>query len=157
MQKHSQLRFWAVGPLIPVILRQTEGVTFPVVNTEACVGHMAVGMEEDGHDIPRRGELWRRDVATISPKEVALILSYAVVDLYIVVGTVSMVLQLKVVKGQEDGGAFWHNNKPGAVDVVGIQAWEVWTGDVAGWCREDSSTFHTFLMEIKSTFSSREK
>lgn len=100
-------------------------------------------MEDNGHDIPRRCELRRGDVTTKCPKEVPFILGYAIVDLDVVVSTVGMVLQLKVVKGEEDGGALGHNNEPGTVDVVGIQAREVWTRDITRRSREDSSTFDT--------------
>lgn len=101
-------------------------------------------MEDDGHDIPRGGELRGGDVATKYPKEVPLILGYAVVYLDIVVSTASVVLQLKMVEGEEDGGALRHYNEPGTVNVVGVQAWEVGTGDVSRWGREDASTFDTF-------------
>lgn len=67
-------------------------------------------MEDDGHDIPRRGELWRGDVTTKYPKEVPLILRYAIVDLDVVISTVGVVLQLKVMKGEEDGGTLCHHN-----------------------------------------------
>lgn len=67
-------------------------------------------MEDDGHDIPRRGELWRGDVTTKYPKEVPLILRYAIVDLDVVVSTVGVVLQLEVMKGEEDGGTLCHHN-----------------------------------------------
>lgn len=74
------------------------------------MSHVAVGVEDDRHDIPRRGELWRRDVTTEYPKEVPLILRYAVVDLDVVVRTVLVVLELKVLKGEEDGGTLCHHN-----------------------------------------------
>lgn len=67
-------------------------------------------MEDDGHDIPGGGELWRGDVAAKYPKEVPLVLRYAVVDLDVVVSAVGVVLQLKVVKGEEDGGALRHHD-----------------------------------------------
>ncbi len=100
-------------------------------------------MEDNGHDIPRGGELWRRDVPTEYPEEVPLVLRYAIVDLDVVVSTVGVVLQLEVVKGEEDGRTLCHYNKPGTVNVVGIQAWEVWTGDISRRSRKDSSTFDT--------------
>lgn len=67
-------------------------------------------MEDDGHDIPRGGELWRGDVATKHPKEVPLVLRYAVVDLDVVICTVGVVLKFKVVKGEKDGGTLCHHN-----------------------------------------------
>lgn len=67
-------------------------------------------MEDDGHDIPRRCKLWRGDVTTKCPKEVTLILRYAIVDLNVVISTAGMVLQLKVVKGEEDRGTLCHHN-----------------------------------------------
>lgn len=85
-------------------------VTFSVTNTEAPVSHVAVWVEDDRHDIPRRGELWRGDVTAKYPKEVPLILRYAVVDLDVVVSTVGMVLELKVMEGEEDGGTLCHHN-----------------------------------------------
>lgn len=66
-------------------------------------------MEDDGHDVPRRGELRWRDVTTECPKEVSFVLRYAIVDLDVVISTVGVVLQLKVVKGEEDGGALCHH------------------------------------------------
>lgn len=59
-------------------------------------------MEDNGHDIPGRSELRWGDVATKRAKEVPLILRYAIVDLDVVVSAVDMVLQLKVVKGEQD-------------------------------------------------------
>lgn len=85
-------------------------VTFSVANTEAPVGHVAVRMEDDRHDIPRRGELWRGGVTAKYPKEVPLILRYAIVDLDVVVSAAGVVLELKVVKGEEDGGTLCHHN-----------------------------------------------
>lgn len=67
-------------------------------------------MKDDGHDIPRRGELRWRDVTTKCPKEVSLILRYAIIDFDVVVSTVGMVLQLKVVKGKEDRGTLCYHN-----------------------------------------------
>lgn len=61
-------------------------------------------MEDDRHDIPRRGKLRWGHVTAKYPKEVPLILRYAVVDLNVVVGAGGMVLQLKVVEGEENGG-----------------------------------------------------
>lgn len=66
-------------------------------------------MEDDGHDVPRGGELRWRDVTTERPKEVSLVLRYAIVDLDVVISTVGVVLQLKGVKGEEDGGALCHH------------------------------------------------
>lgn len=60
-------------------------------------------MEDNRHDIPGRGELWWGDVTTKYPKEVPLVLRYAVVDLDVVIGAAGMVFELKVVKGEEDG------------------------------------------------------
>ena len=101
-------------------------------------------MENDGHDVPRRGELRRGDVTAKYPKEVPLVLRYAIVDFDVVISTVGMVLELKVVKGEEHGGTLCHHYQPGTVNVVGIEAWEVWAGDISRWSREDSSTFDTF-------------
>lgn len=67
-------------------------------------------MKDDRHDIPRRGKLRWRDVATKCTKEVSLILRYAIIDFDVVVSTVGMVLQLKVVKGEEDRGTLCHHN-----------------------------------------------
>lgn len=100
-------------------------------------------MEDNGHDIPRRGELRWGNVTTKCPKEVPLVLRYAIVYFDIVISTAGMVLQLKVVKGEDDRGALGHYNQPEAVNVVGIKAWEVWARDVTRWSREDSSTFDT--------------
>lgn len=102
-------------------------------------------MEDDRHDVPRRGEPRWGDIAAKHPEEVALILGHAVVDLDVVVGAAGVVFQLKVVKGEVNGGAFRHHNEPGAVAVVGVQAGKVWTGDITRGCREDSSTFETFV------------
>lgn len=120
-------------------------VTFSVANTEAPVGHMTVWVEDDRHDIPRRGELRWEDIATKHPEEVALVLSHTIVDLDVVVGAAGVVFQLEVVKGEVNGGALWHHNLPGAVAVVGVRAGKVWTGDIPRGCRKDSSTFETFV------------
>lgn len=104
---------------------------------------MPVRVEDDGHDVPGGGELRWGDVAAKRPKEVPRVLRYAVVDLDVVVSAVGMVLQLKVVKGEQDGGALRHHNEPGTVRVVGVQARVVWTGDIARRSSQDSSTFDT--------------
>lgn len=114
-------------------------------------------MEDDRHDIPGRGELWRGDVAAECPQEVPLVLRYAVVDLDVVVRAAGVVLQLKVVEGEEDGGALCHHDQPGTVDVVGVQAGEVGTGDVARRCREDSSAFETSQLQQFTLFSWKKK
>lgn len=84
-------------------------------------------MEDDRHDIPRRGELRWGDIAAKHPEEVALVLSYAVVDLDVVVGAAGVVLQLEAVKGEVNGGALRYHNQPGAVTVVGVVVGKVWT------------------------------
>lgn len=121
-----------------------HGVTFSVANVEALVRHVAVRVEDNGHDIPGRRELGWGDVAAVCAQEVPLICRYAVVDLDVVVSAVGVVLQLEVVEGEEDGRALGHHDQPGAVYVVGIRTWEVWTGDIPRWSGEDSSTFHSF-------------
>lgn len=88
-------------------------------------------MEEDGHDIPGGGELGRGNVTAKRPQEVPLVLRYAIVDLDVVVSAAGMVLQLKVVKGEEDRGTLRHHDEPSTLSVVGIPVWEVWTGNVA--------------------------
>lgn len=125
-------------------------VTFSVANAEAPVGHMPVGMEDDRHDVPRRGEPRRGDVAAKHPEEVALVLGHAVVDLDVVVGAAGVVLQLKVVEGEVNRGALGHHNQPGTVAVVGIRAGEVWAGDVTRGGRKDSSTFEAFVTRTVS-------
>lgn len=102
-------------------------------------------MEDDRHDIPRRGELWWGDITAKHPEEVALVLGHAVVDLDVVVGAAGVILQLKVVKGEVNGGTLCHHNQPGAIAVVGVRAGKVWTGNITRGCRKDSSTFETFV------------
>lgn len=115
-------------------------------------------MEDDRHDVPRRGELRRGDIAAKHPEEVALILGHAVVDLDVVEGAAGVVLQLKVVEGEVNGGALRHHNQPGAVAVVGVLAGKVWTGDITGGGREDSSTFETFVSrEVSYELNERKK
>lgn len=87
-------------------------------------------MEDNGHDIPRRGKLRWGNVTAKYPKEVPLVLRYAIVYFDIVISTAGMVLQLKMVEGEEDRGTLGHHDQPGAVNVVGIQTWKVWTGNV---------------------------
>lgn len=62
---------------------------------------MPVRAEDDGHDVPGGGELWRGNVPAELPQHVALVLRDPVVNLDVVVVAVRMVLQLKVVEGQE--------------------------------------------------------
>lgn len=106
-------------------------VTFPVSHQEARVSHVAVGVEDDGHDVPGRAELRRRRVSTELPQEVAFVLRDTVVDLDVVVGTVGMVLQLEVVERQQHGRTLGHHDQPGTVHVVRVKTWEVRAGDVA--------------------------
>lgn len=101
-------------------------------------------MEDDRHDVPRRGELGWGGIAAKHPKEVALVLGHAVVDPDVVVGAAGVILQLKVVKGELNGGALRHHDQPGAVAVEGVLTGEVWTGDITGGCRKDPPTFETF-------------
>lgn len=119
-----------------------EGSTFSVASTEAPEGHVTVRVEDQGHDVPRGGEPGRGGIPAEVPEEVPLILRYAVVYFDVVVGTAGVVLQLKVVEAEQNRGALWDHDQPGAVQVVGIQAGEVWAGDVPRWSREDASTFH---------------
>lgn len=72
--------------------------TFPVSQQESSECHVTVGVENDGHDVPGRAELWRRCVPTELPQEVAFVLRDAIVDFDVVVGAVGVVLQLKVVE-----------------------------------------------------------
>lgn len=102
-------------------------------------------MEDDRHDVPRRGELWWGDITAKHPEEVALVLGHAVVDLDVVVGAAGVILQIKVVKGEVNGGTLCHHNQPGAIAVVGVRAGKVWTGNITRGCRKDSSTFETFV------------
>lgn len=67
-------------------------------------------MEDDGHDIPRRGELRWRDVPTKCPEEVPFILRYAIVYFNVIISTACVVLQLKVVESEEDRGALCYHN-----------------------------------------------
>lgn len=67
-------------------------------------------MEDDGHDVPRRGELRRGDITTKCPKEVPFILRYAVVYFNVVISTADVVLQLKVVESEEDRGALCYHD-----------------------------------------------
>lgn len=60
-------------------------------------------MEDNRHDVPRGAELWRAHVATKRPQEVPFVLRDAVVDPDVVVCAAAVVLQLEVVKGEEDG------------------------------------------------------
>lgn len=114
---------------------------------------MAVWVEDNRHDIPWGGEPWRAHVATKRPEEVPFVLWDAVVDLDVVVCAAVVVLQLKVVEGEEDGRTLGHHDEPGTVDVVGVQAREVWAGDVAGWCGQDPSTFETLRLQHVSCLS----
>lgn len=125
------------------VCKAWPAVTFTVAHGEAPLGHVAVRVEDDGHGVPGRGELRRGDVPTVGAKEVALIFGHAVVDLDVVVGTVGMELQLKVVEGEENGGALGHHNQPHAVDVVGVETREVWAGYVARRGSQDPPTFDT--------------
>ena len=101
-------------------------------------------MEDDGHDVPRGGEPGRGDVAAEGSQEVPLVLGHAVVDPDVVVGTVAMELQLKVMEGEEHRGALRHHDQPHAVDVVGVETGEVWAGYVARRGRQDPPTLDTF-------------
>lgn len=133
-----------VSKQIPVTSCHIVWVTFSVANTESPLGHMAVWMEDDWHDVPRRGKLRRGDVSTKYPKEVSLIFRYAIVDLYVVVRAAGMVLQFKVVESKKDRRTLCYHDQPGAVDVVGIKTREIWTWDIPRWRWEDPSTFNTW-------------
>lgn len=119
--------------------------TFPVSHEEARVRHVAVGVEDDGHDVPGGAELRRRGVSAELPQKVALVRRDAVVDFDVVVGAVGVVLQLKVLERQQHGRTLGHHDQPGTIDVVRVKTWEIRAGDVsAGGRSEDSSAFYTY-------------
>lgn len=95
------------------------------------LGHVAVGAEDHGHDVPGGGEGWRGPVATEGAQEVSPVPGSPVVDLEVVVGTGVVVLQLEVAEGEQDGGALGHHDEPRALCLVGIQPWEVGAGEIA--------------------------
>lgn len=98
------------------------------------LGHVPVGAEDHGHDVPGRGEGWRGAVATEGAQEVAPVPGSPVVDLEVVVGAGVVVLQLEVAEGEQDGGALGHHDEPCALCLVGIQPWEVGAGEIARGC-----------------------
>lgn len=83
-----------------MLLTVYKNITFSVAEVEASEGHVAVWVEDYGHDVPGGGELRRRDVPTKRPQEVSFVPRHAIVDLDVVVRTVAVELQLKEVKGE---------------------------------------------------------
>lgn len=120
---------WMDAPPLPSL-----PTTFLVGSGEAALGHMPVGAEDDGHDMPGGGEGWRGAVAAEGAQEVALIPGSPVVDLEVVVGTGGMVLQLEVAEGEQDGGALGHHDQPRALCLVGVRPREVGAGEIARGC-----------------------
>lgn len=106
---------------------------------------MAVGAEDDGHDVPGGGEGRRGAVATEGAQEVAPVAGGPVVDLEVVVGAGGVVLQLKVAEGEQDGGALGHHDQPRALCLVGVRPREVGAGEVAGGCREHPAAFDAWV------------
>lgn len=90
-------------------------------------------MEDNGHDIPGGGKTRWGSVTTICSKKVALILRYAIVYFDVIISTGGVVLQLYVVKSEENRGALWYHNQPGTVNVIGVKSWEIWTGEITRW------------------------
>uniref|UniRef100_W5M601 Transcription elongation factor A (SII) N-terminal and central domain containing 2 n=1 Tax=Lepisosteus oculatus TaxID=7918 RepID=W5M601_LEPOC len=109
---------------------------------EAAVCHVSIRAEDDGHDVPGRGERRRGVLPTERPQEVALVLGGPVVNLHVVVGTVGVVLQLEVVKRQQDGRALCHHDEPDALGVAGVQPREVGARYVAVRRGENAATLH---------------
>lgn len=108
--------------------------TFPVGGGEAALGHVAVGAEDDGHDVPGGGEGWRGAAAAEGAQEVALVPGSPVVDLEVVIGAGGVVLQLEVAEGEQDGGALGHHDQPRALRLVGVPPREVGAGEIAVGC-----------------------
>lgn len=102
---------------------------------------MSVRVEDDGHDVPGRAELWRRHVPAEFPQQVPLVLGDAVVDLDVVVGAVCVELQLEVMEGQQHRGALRHHNQPRTLHVIRVQTREIRAGYVPAGRREDPPTF----------------
>lgn len=108
--------------------------TFAVGSGEAMLGNVAVGAEDNGHDVPGGGEGWWRAATAESAQEVALVPGSPVVDLEVVVGAGGMVLQLEVAEGEQDGGALGHHDQPCALCLIGVRPWEVGAGEIARRC-----------------------
>lgn len=108
--------------------------TFAVGGSETTLGHVSVRVEDDSHDMPGGGEGWGGAVAAEGAQEVALVPGGPVVDLEVVIGAGSMVLQLKVAEGEQDGGALSHHDQPRALRLIGVRPREVGAGEIAEGC-----------------------
>lgn len=104
---------------------------------------MLIRVKDDGHDMPGRSKRWRGALATELSQEIPFILGEAVVDFEVVVVTVVVIFQVKVVKGQQGRGSFCDHYEPSALGVIGVESREIRAGEVAIWCGEDSATFDT--------------